>query len=81
MFLSFIISIYLPCFYNYKIYIHFQINKIASERSINIIFAVPLHRNVTYQLLTTSISGSSIGLLDNESNNVVALIRKEYEAR
>ncbi|XP_033208227.1 integrin beta-PS-like isoform X2 [Belonocnema kinseyi] len=56
-----------------------QINKIASENNINIIFAVPIQRNLTYQLLTNSISGSSIGLLDNESNNVVALIRKEYE--
>ena len=59
--------------------LYFQINKVARENNINIIFAVPVHRNLTYQLLTNSISASSIGLLENDSKNIVALISQEYE--
>lgn len=46
---------------------------------MNIIFAVPDHKNVTYQLLSRHISGSSTGTLENESQNVVALVSSEYE--
>ncbi|XP_043480175.1 integrin beta-PS-like [Leptopilina heterotoma] len=56
-----------------------QINKVAQENNINIIFAVPPDENITYYLLSKSIFGSSIGLLENDSTNVVALISNEYE--
>jgi len=46
---------------------------------MNIIFAVPDHKNVTYQRLSQHISGSSTGTLENESQNVVALVSSEYE--
>jgi len=46
---------------------------------MNIIFAVPDHKNATYQQLSHSISGSSTGTLENDSQNVVALVSSEYE--
>jgi len=46
---------------------------------MNIIFAVPDHKNATYQRLSRSISGSSTGTLENDSQNVVALVSSEYE--
>jgi len=46
---------------------------------MNIIFAVPDHKNATYQRLSHSISGSSTGTLENDSQNVVALVSSEYE--
>lgn len=49
------------------------------EHKINIIFAVPELMNTTYQILTTRIAGSSIGLFENEAANVVSLVSKEYE--
>ncbi|CAK9831191.1 Integrin beta-PS [Anthophora retusa] len=56
-----------------------QINKMARERSMNIIFAVPSHKNKTYHLLSRRISGSRIGIIGENSENVVALVRGEYE--
>jgi len=49
------------------------------EHNMNIIFAVPNHKSVTYQRLSHSISGSSTGTLENDSQNVVALVSSEYE--
>lgn len=46
---------------------------------MNIIFAVTSNRNETYQLLSRSIRGSSIGTIERNSKNVVALISGEYE--
>lgn len=46
---------------------------------MNVIFAVPDHKNDTYQRLSRSISGSSTGTLENDSKNVVALVSSEYE--
>lgn len=46
---------------------------------MNIIFAVPDHKNATYQRLSRSISGSSTGTLENDSQNVVDLVKSEYE--
>ncbi|KAL6266653.1 hypothetical protein P5V15_003493 [Pogonomyrmex californicus] len=56
-----------------------QLNRKAREHNMNIIFAVPDHKNATYQRLSRSISGSSTGTLDNNSQNVVALVSSEYE--
>ncbi|XP_016773439.2 integrin beta-PS [Apis mellifera] len=57
----------------------FQINKVARENNMNIIFAVTSNRNETYQLLSRSIRGSSIGTIERNSRNVVALVSGEYE--
>ncbi|KAM0732640.1 Integrin beta-PS [Formica fusca] len=56
-----------------------QLNRKAREHNMNIIFAVPDHKIATYQRLSQSISGSSTGTLENESQNVVALVSNEYE--
>ncbi|XP_043581912.1 integrin beta-PS-like [Bombus pyrosoma] len=56
-----------------------QINKIARERNINIIFAVKSDRRKTYELLSESIGGSSIETIRNNSKSIVDLIRGEYE--
>ncbi|XP_057329990.1 integrin beta-PS-like isoform X1 [Microplitis mediator] len=57
-----------------------QINKKVGQHNIHIIFAVPSTRNHTYQLLSQSISGSAIGLVEkNDTVNVINLIKKEYE--
>ncbi|KOC68093.1 Integrin beta-PS [Habropoda laboriosa] len=56
-----------------------QINKVAREHDMNIIFAVPGHKKDTYQLLSRSISGSRIGIIGQKSQNVVALVSGEYE--
>ncbi|XP_020286322.1 integrin beta-PS-like [Pseudomyrmex gracilis] len=55
-----------------------QINRKAREHNINIIFAVA-DKDATYQRLSQRVSGSSTGTLDNDSENVVALVRGEYE--
>lgn len=56
-----------------------KINKVARENNMNIIFAVTSNRNETYQLLSRSIRGSSIGTIERNSRNVVALVSGEYE--
>lgn len=56
-----------------------KINKVARENNMNIIFAVTSNRNETYQLLSRSIRGSSIGAIERNSRNVVALVSGEYE--
>jgi len=57
----------------------FQINKKAREHDINIIFAVPPNMTKIYNSLSRSISGSSIGTLKDDSQNVVALVSGEYK--
>ncbi|XP_014480334.1 PREDICTED: integrin beta-PS-like isoform X1 [Dinoponera quadriceps] len=56
-----------------------QINRKAREHNMNIIFAVPKGKNTTYSDLSRSISGSSIGILEGNSENVKDLVRGEYE--
>lgn len=56
-----------------------QISKKAREHNMYIIFAVPDHKNATYQRLSRSISGSSTATLENDGQNVVALVSSEYE--
>ncbi|XP_032670659.1 integrin beta-PS-like isoform X2 [Odontomachus brunneus] len=56
-----------------------QINRKAREHNMNIIFAVPHIRNITYSELSRKISGSSTGILKDNSENVIALVSKEYE--
>ncbi|KAG7201582.1 hypothetical protein KM043_004327 [Ampulex compressa] len=56
-----------------------QINRKARENNMNIIFAVPRHISAVYELLSKSVSGSSIGTLESDSQNVVSLVSGEYE--
>ena len=37
--------------------------------------------NTTYHILSKRVSGSSIGLLENDAENVVTLVSQEYEVR
>ncbi|XP_054006047.1 integrin beta-PS-like [Hylaeus anthracinus] len=56
-----------------------QINAIARKYNMNIIFAVTNYRNATYQLLSRSISGSSVGTIQKNLKNIVTLISSEYK--
>ncbi|EZA50855.1 Integrin beta-PS [Ooceraea biroi] len=56
-----------------------QLNRKAREYDMSIIFAVPDHKNGTYQRLSRRISGSSTGTLRKDSKNVADLVKKEYE--
>ncbi|EFN88858.1 Integrin beta-PS [Harpegnathos saltator] len=56
-----------------------QVNRKAREHNINIIFAVPSGKNSTYSDLSRVISGSSTGILEDNSQNVVDLVSGEYE--
>lgn len=55
-----------------------QINKIAKEQNINVIFAVSNHGNL-YKELSRLIDSSSYGLLDRDSGNVVHLVKEQYD--
>nr|CAA67357.1 integrin [Pacifastacus leniusculus] len=54
-----------------------QINKIAKEKNINVIFAVSSHE-LLYKELSGMIETSSYGMLDADSGNVVELVRDQY---
>ncbi|XP_076279784.1 integrin beta-PS [Lasioglossum baleicum] len=56
-----------------------QINKMAHEHNVNIIFAITKSVSTNYELLSRSIGGSSTGIIDKDSRNVVALISGEYK--
>ncbi|KAK8731941.1 hypothetical protein OTU49_007344, partial [Cherax quadricarinatus] len=54
-----------------------QINKVAKETNINVIFAVSGHEDL-YRELAQMIETSSYGKLDKDSSNVVELVRDQY---
>ncbi|XP_069173451.1 LOW QUALITY PROTEIN: integrin beta-PS [Procambarus clarkii] len=54
-----------------------QINKIAKEKNINVIFAVSAHE-LLYKELSGMIETSSYGMLEADSRNVVELVREQY---
>nr|AEN94570.1 beta-integrin [Scylla paramamosain] len=56
-----------------------QINKVAEEKNINIIFAV-LQNERLYRELQQQIKTSSFGLLEEGSANVVDLIKEQYNS-
>lgn len=56
-----------------------QINLKVKENSINLIFAVTKEQTELYKRLGTHIEGASCGTLENDSSNVVQLVRDEYE--
>ncbi|XP_063603474.1 integrin beta-PS-like [Penaeus indicus] len=55
-----------------------QINKIARQEEINVIFAVSGYADL-YESLSKMIEASSFGLLDANSANVVELVKEQYE--
>ncbi|KAK3862713.1 hypothetical protein Pcinc_031448 [Petrolisthes cinctipes] len=55
-----------------------QINKVAKEHQINIIFAVTGHVDI-YQKLHELVETSSYGLLNADSSNVIDLVRDQYQ--
>ncbi|KAK3869052.1 hypothetical protein Pcinc_025612 [Petrolisthes cinctipes] len=55
-----------------------QIDKVAKERQINIIFAVTGHEGL-YEKLHELVETSSYGLLNQGSSNVVDLVKDQYQ--
>lgn len=56
-----------------------QINHKIQENKVNIIFAVTANQVPVYERLTTLLEGSSAGKLENDSSNVVDLVRNQYD--
>ena len=57
---------------------HPQINQVVKEENINIIFAVTADQSSVYKKLAHVIEGSSAGVLTDNSDNIVNLVKKEY---
>lgn len=55
-----------------------QINRKVKENSINVIWAVIESQLKVYTDLTNHVEGSFAGKLDNDSSNIVELIRDQY---
>ncbi|XP_061712211.1 integrin beta-PS isoform X2 [Cydia pomonella] len=55
-----------------------QINQKAKDHSINVIFAVTSEQIGVYEELSKHIQGSSSGVLTENSDNVVELVREQY---
>ncbi|XP_043660897.1 integrin beta-PS isoform X2 [Drosophila teissieri] len=55
-----------------------QINQKVKDNAINIIFAVTASQLSVYEKLVGHIQGSSAAKLDNDSSNVVELVKTEY---
>lgn len=56
-----------------------QINQVAKQHKINLIFAVTREQSSVYSRLAQMIEGSSQGELTQNSSNVVQLVKEEYE--
>ncbi|GFG32528.1 hypothetical protein Cfor_01174 [Coptotermes formosanus] len=56
-----------------------QINQVAKQHNINMIFAITGSVSKIYKNLVGSIEGSSYGILSADSSNVVKLVREEYQ--
>lgn len=56
-----------------------QINQKIQEHKINIIFAITANQLPVYERLSAQLEGSSTGKLENDSSNVVSLVRNKYE--
>ncbi|KAK4294312.1 hypothetical protein Pmani_019783 [Petrolisthes manimaculis] len=55
-----------------------QIDKVAGEHQINIIFAVSNHF-VLYEQVSSLVQTSTFGRLDKEANNILNLVKEQYE--
>jgi protocadherin alpha len=58
-----------------------QINQVAKQHNINLIFAITNGASRIYKNLVRSIEGSSYAILSEDSSNVVNLVREEYQVR
>ncbi|XP_050418203.1 integrin beta-1 isoform X1 [Patella vulgata] len=56
-----------------------QIASKITEKNVNVIFAVTKDQKPVYDKLSDMIEGSIAGELENDSSNIVALIRSNYE--
>lgn len=56
-----------------------QINQVAKQHNINLIFAITASASKIYKNLVGNIEGSSYGILSGNSANVVKLVREEYQ--
>nr|XP_021181179.2 integrin beta-PS isoform X2 [Helicoverpa armigera] len=55
-----------------------QINHKVKKHAINVIFAVTAEQISVYEQLSKHIEGSSTGVLSNDSDNIVDLVREQY---
>lgn len=55
-----------------------QINQVAKQHKINLIFAVTREQSSVYSRLAQMVEGSSQGELTADSSNVVQLVKEEY---
>lgn len=58
-----------------------QINQVAKQHKINLIFAVTREQSSVYSRLAQMVEGSSQGELTADSSNVVELVKEEYGVR
>lgn len=58
-----------------------QINKVSKENAINLIFAVTKDQENIYGRLSKDIEGSSYSKLEDDSSNIVDLIKEGYNVR
>ncbi|GFS35725.1 integrin beta-PS [Nephila pilipes] len=56
-----------------------QINRQIRDHKINMIFAVTSDQVNLYEMLSKRLAGSSTGKLENDSSNVVDLVRQQYD--
>lgn len=56
----------------------FQINQVAKQHKMNLIFAVTQEQSSVYSRLSQMIEGSGQGELTANSSNVVELVKAEY---
>ena len=55
-----------------------QINRKITENSVNVIFAVSAAVNETYNVLKQRLQGAAVGVLKDDSSNIVDLIQDQY---
>lgn len=55
-----------------------QINLKVKQNAINVIFAVTHQQHDVYAKLSEHVEGSSSAVLDEDSSNVVELVKDEY---
>ena len=57
-----------------------QINQIAQEHSMNIIFAVTESVAEPYEMFRPLVKGSTVGILKPDASNIVGLVEEQYQA-
>ena len=56
-----------------------QLSRLAKDNSINLVFAVTDEVVPTYTMLSENIKGSTVGILAEDSGNIVELIERQYK--